>query len=425
MKVFKFGGASVKDAESVRNVYSILKKHRQTPLLVVVSAMGKTTNLLEQLLSAFMQKDVNLQKKHLETLKAYHNNIIEDLFHEFDADLSSYRQLFIDLEDYLTSESTGNYDFSYAQIVSKGEILSSTILSLYLNVIGCRNQFLDAKEVIKTDSNYREGKVNWVLTEKLIQTKIRAFLKNGESLIITQGFIGASEKGFPTTLGREGSDYSAAIFAYCLKAQDVTIWKDVPGLLNADPKCFPDAIKLDEISYREAIELTYYGATVIHPKTLKPLQNRQIPLFVKSFLNDENSGTKIHKIKEFKPTPSYIFKRNQILISISPKDFSFIAEESLSHIFALFARFRLKINFMQNSALSFTVCADNEPDALNHLFKTLEDEFNLKYNTDLELITIRHYTEELVEKITQDKTIFAEQKNRTTVQLVVGLRRFL
>jgi aspartate kinase len=414
MKVFKFGGASVGNVESIKNVCNIISEYSGQPLIVVVSAMGKTTNALEKLADAFFKGEPTPQL--FEGIRQYHYQIITELFGD---DLATAERTikFIDkLSDYLQREPSENFDYEYDQIVSFGELISTSLLSEYLVHVGISNHWADARHIIRTDNHYREGNVNWEKTEQRIKKHI-----NPEhiSVIITQGFIAGTDEYTTTTLGREGSDYSAAIFGYSLNAENVTIWKDVPGLLNADPKYFPDAVKLDRISYKEAIELAYYGATIIHPKTIKPLQNKSIPLCVKSFYDFKAPGSIIGNDSNSNHTPCYIFKRNQALISIYPIDFSFIAEENLSLIFGLFAHFGVKINLMQNSAISFSVCVDYKPEALKGLIEELDTEFKVKYNLDLELITVRNYDQQTIDKVVKGRKILTEQKSRSTIQLVV------
>jgi aspartate kinase len=406
MKVFKFGGASVGNVESIKNVCNIISEYSGQPLIVVVSAMGKTTNALEKLADAFFKGEPTPQL--FEGIRQYHYQIITELFGD---DLATAERTikFIDkLSDYLQREPSENFDYEYDQIVSFGELISTSLLSEYLVHVGISNHWADARHIIRTDNHYREGNVNWEKTEQRIKKHI-----NPEhiSVIITQGFIAGTDEYTTTTLGREGSDYSAAIFGYS--------WKDVPGLLNADPKYFPDAVKLDRISYKEAIELAYYGATIIHPKTIKPLQNKSIPLCVKSFYDFKAPGSIIGNDSNSNHTPCYIFKRNQALISIYPIDFSFIAEENLSLIFGLFAHFGVKINLMQNSAISFSVCVDYKPEALKGLIEELDTEFKVKYNLDLELITVRNYDQQTIDKVVKGRKILTEQKSRSTIQLVV------
>lgn len=420
MKVYKFGGASVKNADGVRNLEKILKSHNsQERMVVVISAIGKTTNLLEQVLDAYYYDKSKLPDLTA-TLRENHYTIVRELVLD-DSSLIMNRlnEIFGLLDKVLSGPHSGNFDFDYDRIVSFGEILSTTLISTYLNAVGVRNEWADARLLIRTDHNYREGKVDWDTSAKLIQDKVGGILQGDEvHIVITQGFIAGTEEMLPTTLGREGSDYSAAIFAYVLGAESVTIWKDVPGLLNADPKFFPDAVKLEHIPYEEAIELAYYGASVIHPKTLKPLQNRQIPLYVKPFLHPEESGSRIDAEKMTEHVPCYIFKTNQVLISIYPKDFSFIAVENLDEIFSIISKNKIKINLMQNSALSFSICCDNKVHKIEKLITDLSVKYKVKYNLNIELITIRHYTDDIVNKVIKNKDVLVEQRSRATVQLV-------
>jgi aspartate kinase len=419
MKVFKFGGASVKDAAGVRNLQNILELYPDENIVVVVSAIGKTTNLLEKILDACYDQPARIAEL-VNSLKENHYQIAKELTNQTDRIITKLNTVFEQLENTLSKEHSENYDFDYDQIVSQGEILSTKLVSTYLNIIGIKNQWLDARQLIRTDNTYREGKVDWDTSVPLIQHQISdIFNKNKEHIIITQGFIGGTAERLTTTLGREGSDYSAAILAFALNAESVTIWKDVPGLLNADPKIFPDAVKLDQIPYEEAIELAYYGATIIHPKTLKPLQNKQIPLYVKPFFNPLEDGSIIDAVELKNPIPSYIFKNNQILITIFPKDFSFISVENLSEIFSILSNNRIKINLMQNSALSFSICMDNKTHQVEHIIRQLSENYKVKYNDKVQLITIRHYSDESLNKVLKDRTILVEQKNRTTIQFII------
>jgi aspartate kinase len=420
MKVYKFGGASVKNADGVRNLEKILRNHTSgEQLVVVISAIGKTTNLLEQVLDAFYYDKSQLQDLTAR-LRENHYTIVRELNLEDNSPLmDKLNDIFAELDELLAGPHSGNFDYDYDRVVSFGEILSTTLISTYLNMVGVQNEWADARLLIRTDHNYREGKVDWEESARLIQGKVGKILSDGKAnIVISQGFIGGTEEMLPTTLGREGSDYSAAIFAYVLGAESVTIWKDVPGLLNADPKFFPDAVKLEQISYEEAIELAYYGASVIHPKTLKPLQNKQIPLYVKPFMHPEESGSRIDADKMKHHIPCYIFKTNQVLISIFPKDFSFIAVENLDEIFAIISKNKIKINLMQNSALSFSICCDNKVHKIEKLIKDLSVKYKVKYNLNIELITIRHYTDDIVSKIITGKEVLVEQRSRATVQLV-------
>ena len=419
MKVFKFGGASVKDAAAVKNVAAILSLFKREPLVVVVSAMGKTTNALEQVVNAYFNKSEKLNESLLQ-VKDYHFNIISELGFPIGHEIySKLENTFVEIDWILEEQPLRGYAFAYDQIVSHGELLSSKIISAYLNENKFHNEWLDIRDCLITDNTYREGKINWNLTEKLVCMKIPEFIKK-KNLVITQGFIGATSENFTTTLGREGSDYTAAILSYCLDAEEMIVWKDVQGVLSADPKFYGDAVKLQEISYLDAIELTYYGATVIHPKTIKPLENKNIPLRVRSFIAPNEKGTSIWNYKETKPlVPSFIFKTNQILISISAKDFSFIAEESLSKIFLLFVEQSVKINLMQNSAISFSVCMDNDPFKIPGLIEELRKDFKVLYNDGLKLITVRHYYPSTLDTLTKDKTILLEQRSRHTAQIVL------
>lgn len=423
LQVFKFGGASVKDATGVKNLTEILKSEhnssntRENKLVVVVSAMGKTTNLLEKLLVRFFNEK-SLENPYLEEAKAFHFGIASELFpdptHPIFDEISN---LFVEIEWVLEDGPVDSFDFTYDQIVSMGELLSTTVVSHYLNSQGLTNTWVDARNFIATDNQYREANVDWEKTEKLIQAGFPPLLEKG--LIVTQGFIGSTSENFTTTLGREGSDYSAAIFAACLDAKQVCIWKDVPGVLNADPKWFDHTELIPELSYLDAIELTYYGATVIHPKTIKPLQNKGINLFVRSFLDSSGQGTRIGKEASHLPVSSFIFKVDQVLISIMPKDFSFIVEDNLSHIFHLFHTHRVKINMMHNSAVSFSVSVDNQPEYLNNLVHALEKDFQVNVQDKLELITIRYYDQDTMERVLKEKEIIMELRDRNTCQLLV------
>jgi aspartate kinase len=424
LKVFKFGGASVKDADSVRNVAAILRKHAPEKLVVVVSAMGKTTNALEKVLNAWYENNECLGN-YIREIIDYHQEIIKSLFPEkthpvyFKTDL-----LLGELEGHLNTPPFLNYDFDYDQVVGFGELISTTIISEFLVSEGFNCKWFDVREMIRTDSGWREGRVDWETSQKQITEQVGAFLDTSEkkpAIALTQGFLGSNAEGYTTTLGREGSDYTAAIFAFALDAVEMMIWKDVPGLLNADPKYFSITEKLARISYREAIELSYYGATIIHPKTIKPLQNKGIPLRIKSFVHPEEEGSIIHQdTASDSLIPSFIFKVDQVLISIIPKDFSFIDELSLSEILAVFARNSIHISLMQNSAISFSVCVDNNERKLNHLMHELGKNYKIRYNTNLELITIRHYDQATIDRVMEDgKSILLEMKSRLTAQFVV------
>ena len=419
MRVFKFGGASVKDPNAVRNVKRVLDLFPEEELVVVISAMGKTTNALESLIAAHIEQ-TGQKQAILNDIRSFHHEILSDLFSSSDHAIHSETENCLnEIEKIVNEEPMDHYDFIYDQVVSFGEILSTKIVSAFLQDQGVENVWLDARKLVCTDNTYREAKVNWNVTQERINSAISQSEGN-KKIHLTQGFIGHTSEGLTTTLGREGSDFTAGIFAYCLDAEDVTIWKDVPGMLNADPKWFEETEKLDEISYREAIELAYYGASVIHPKTIKPLQNKQIPLLVKSFLDPESEGTIIQASNRSDGLiTSYIFKRDQILISISPKDFSFIVEHNLRDIFNAFHEHRVKINLMQNSAISFSACAGGDQVRIDALIDDLSSGFAVKYNSGVELLTIRHYDQETIDRLTEGKEILVIQRSRQTARVVM------
>lgn len=419
MKVFKFGGASVKDPSAVRNLKTVLDLFPDDELVIVISAMGKTTNAFEWLVNAHVQNK-DLVKSALKDIVDFHEKLLWELFPETEHNIYvSLREYVLQIEAVLEEDLADNYDFVYDKLVSFGEIISTTIVSAYLNDNGISNKWLDARKLIRTDSTFREGKVNWEKTEQLVNREINQDQSNAR-VFITQGFIGHTSEGLTTTLGREGSDFTAGILAYCLNAESVTIWKDVPGMLNADPKWFKDTIKLNEISYREAIELSYFGASVIHPKTIKPLENKEIPLHVKSFVDPIERGTKIHRSRKNDTLiPSFIFKMDQVLISISPRDFSFIVEHNLSDIFRRFHEHGVKINLMQNSALSFSVSVDYDERKTPSLLEDLRSTYNVRYNEGLELVTIRHYDQATIDRVTTNKEILVEQRSRQTARMVM------
>jgi len=421
MKVFKFGGASVKDATSVKNVAEIVKSYPNDQLIIVVSAMGKITNAFEGLLNSYFHREAEIDTKFQE-IKNYHFELLNELFP--DETHSIYKEIhnvFVEVEWQLEDEPVGSYDFEYDQMVSIGEVLSTKIVSAYLNSINILNKWVDARDLIRTDNSYRKASVDWIQSASLCQTKIgKCFNEDRESILITQGFIGGTSENFTATLGREGSDFTAAILANTLKAEEVIIWKDVAGMLNADPKFFQKTVKLNNISYLEAVELAYYGASVIHPKTIKPLQNLKIPLYVKSFIKPNHKGTLINEnTSSDSLIPSYIHKPKQILISISPKDYSFVTEKNLSEIYQLFSSYQVTINSMQNSAISFSVCVDEEQPKVGNLIKVLQEEYKVTYNDELQLITIRHYSDEIIDKLIGGREVLLEQKTRSTARFLI------
>ena len=414
MRVFKFGGASVKDAAGIKNVYSVLQTAGYEDVLLVVSAMGKTTNALELVIKNYFEKSAELQSS-VQEVKKYHNEILLDLFEdENNPAFAAVNSQFADMEYFLAHNKSPNYNFVYDQIVSYGELISTTVLSHFMSHMGIKTQWLDVRNFVKTNSNYRDAEVDWDLTKKNISKNVK-----GKILNITQGFLGSDENNFTTTLGREGSDYTAAIFAYCLNAESVTIWKDVPGVMNADPRYFENASLLNQISYREAIELAFYGATVIHPKTLQPLQKKEIPLFVKSFINPLLPGTSVSKGETLEPfMPCFIVKREQLLISLSSIDFSFIMEENISEIFAIFHQFKLKVNLIQNSAISFSVCIEDKFGNFKDAIAILSKKFKVDYTENVTLYTIRHFDEKAAQTVEENKTVLLKQVSRETMQII-------
>lgn len=414
MKVFKFGGASIKDPQAIRNVLHVLRTVGFDNSLIIASAMGKTTNALEDVVNAYFKKPEEL-KNAIQTVKNYHLEIMNDLFeNKTHLVFDKVNVLFGEMEFFLSNNKSPNYNFVYDQIVSYGEILSTTILSYYFNDQDIDNVWIDARNMIKTDTTYRDGMVDWNKTESNIKNQIQS-----EKLYITQGFIGSDPNHFSVTLGREGSDYSAAIFAYCLDAESVTIWKDVPGVLNADPRYFDDTVLLNHISYHEAIELAFYGASVIHPKTLQPLQRKEIPLYVKSFVNPLLSGTTVSKGASLEPAVScFIVKKDQLLVSFSSKDFSFIMEHQVSDIFRMFAEQHIKVNVIQNSAISFTVCVEDKFGNFKEMLEELSSNFKITYNENVSLYTIRHFSDEAAAKVINNQTVLLQQINRETMQIV-------
>jgi len=414
MQVFKFGGASIKDANGVKNLAAVLKKIGYKNTLVIISAMGKTTNAIELVVKNYFENKTELQSS-LQDVKKYHNEILLDLFENVNHQaFKKVSVLFDELNNFLKTNKSPDYSFVYDQVIGFGELVSTIIISEYLNSINIKNNWIDVRNQIKTDNYYRRANVNWSDTQRLISSNFNTSVLN-----ITQGFLGSDANNFTTTLGREGSDYTAAIYAYCLNAENVTIWKDVPGVLNADPRYFDNAQLLNQISYEEAIELAFYGASVIHPKTLQPLQRKEIPLYVKSFTNPENDGTKIGKGITLKPNiPCFIIKKNQVLISLSSLDFSYIVEDNISEIFALLHAYKMKVGLIQNSAISFSVCVDNIYNNLEKLLQHLKAKFRVTCNENVSLYTIRHYNNDVLNKLEENKTVLLKQLTQQTVQIV-------
>ncbi|RYH73423.1 aspartate kinase [Flavobacteriaceae bacterium 144Ye] len=414
MQVFKFGGASVKDAEGVKNLVKVLQNVGYKNTLVVISAMGKTTNALEVVIGNYFNNPSELQSS-IQDVRKFHNAILLDLFdNEHHVVFKKVANLFDELSLFFDRNKSPDYNFVYDQTIGYGELVSTTIVSEYLNASGIKNTWLDVRDYIKTDNYYRRANVDWEAT----QTNITKQFQNNV-LNITQGFLGSDANNFTTTLGREGSDYTAAIFAYCLNAQSVTIWKDVSGVLNADPRYFENAQLLNTISYKEAIELAFYGASVIHPKTLQPLQRKEIPLHVKSFLNPNNNGTTVCKTSGIEPNiPCFIVKKGQVLISLSSLDFSYIVEENISDIFNLLHQYKMKVDVIQNSAISFSVCVDDGYRNLETLLQHLKAKFKVNCTENVSLYTIRHYNEVAINQLEQDKEVLLKQLTQETVQIV-------
>lgn len=421
MKVFKFGGASVKDASAIRNVADILQQYAGQPLTVVVSALGKTTNALELVAEAYFHQTGKAQER-LDEVYALHCRIASELLTAEAAPVlyADLQALTDQVARMFAYKPQAAFNFVYDQIVGLGELLSTKIVAAYLNQQGIATEWVDVRQLVRTDNTYREGQINWKLTTRQILDCVPALSK--QKIVLTQGFLGGTIEGFMTTLGREGSDYTAAVFANILDAESMTVWKDVPGILNADPRLISNAVKISRLSYYEAIEMTYYGAHVIHPKTIKPLQNKGIPLHVRSFVLPNEDGTVVGKDAETEAIvlpPIIVIKPNQLLVSMLSKDFSFMAEENLSHIYRLFAQYYIKTNLTQNAAISFSACIDNTPNRIRELMEELAEGYILKRNENLTLITIRHYTPQILAEYLAKNEVVLEQKSRQTVQLLV------
>ena len=415
MKVFKFGGASVKDHHGVINLFNIVKLLKLKKTVIVISAMGKTTNAFEKVVNAYFN-DLDQINFFIDEIKKMHSNLIRKLFKDINEELEiKFDEIFSEINSFIISNENMNYSYVYDQLVSNGELLSTLIIHHYLKENGLENTWLDSRICIKTDSYFRDSNLDWIETEKKINSSVDKNL-----ITITQGFIGSDSNNNTTTLGREGSDYSAAIFAYALNAKSVTIWKDVPGVLNGDPRIFDDFILLNKISYREAIELAFYGASVIHPKTLQPLQRKEIPLFVKSFEEPLKDGTSVSKGISIDPNvPCFILKSNQVLLKMSSKDFSFIVEDNISEIFSLLHKYQMKVELIQNSAISFSVCVNNKYNRLDELISVLQLKYKVKVYNNVELYTIRHFdidSIKLLDKFKGKKIL--EQRTEKIFQVV-------
>ncbi|MFA9390736.1 MAG: aspartate kinase [Prolixibacteraceae bacterium] len=421
MRVFKFGGASVKDAKGVKNLTSIVF-NSSGKLVVVVSAMGKMTNAFELLIKAYFKMEAS-KWEQFALIKNYHNQIVDELFETTDSIFADLDSLFQNIEDRLHRHPSLDYDFEYDQLIGYGELISTKIISAYMNKAGVKNCWMDARFCLRTDDKWRDASINWELSDQLVKS---AFTFKDETIYVTQGFIGSTVSDLYTSLGREGSDFSAAVFGTILKAEKVEIWKDVPGILNADPEYFDHPKKIDAMSYHEAVELTFFGAKVIHPKTIKPLQNNNIPLHVRSFLKPDSSGTIIdadHRTEGLKKIPVFIMKPRQVLITLSQPDFSFMDEESMSWIFGIFHDLDMKINLIQHSALNLSVSIDIPEQGILNLVERLAQEFEVRYNDGLELLTIRYYTPEAIEKEIAHRTVYVEQKSRSIARFLVKSKK--
>jgi aspartate kinase len=415
MKIFKFGGASIKDALGVKNVANILQQEGASNCLLVISAMGKMTNAFENIVNSYVNNDQEKLVESIDFTINYHTKIINDLFQDEHVIHQNITILFGEMIHFLAKNIAKEYDYLYDQIVCYGELLSTTIVSEYLTDIGVTNTWKDVRKLVITDAVYRDATLNWLETEQLIKTQI-----DSSKLTIVQGFIGGNSNGNTTTLGREGSDYTAAIFAYCLDAKNVTIWKDVLGVLNADPREFKETQLLNQISYEETIEMAFYGASVIHPKTIKPIQNKQIPLYVRSF-NDLNSpGTKVSSGITIEPiVPCFIVKKNQVLVSISTRDFSFMVEDNISDIFKLLHTYQLRVNLIQNSAISFSVCVDNSFNHFDQFYDQIKLVFKASFIKGVDLYTVRHFTNNSLNKIYNLGRSILSQINKNTAQIII------
>ena len=417
IEVFKFGGASIKDADAIKNVANILQRYKNRPLVIVVSAMGKMTNALEKVVEAHAAKDGTAQQL-LQQIKAQHFELAQVLIDEDEPLLTDLNDTFVEIDWVLEDEPHEEYDYMYDQVVSVGELASSKIVNAFLQKAGLNTEWLDARDIIRTDNLYREAWVEWEETEARAKATMAPLLKAGK-IIVSQGFIGSTSENFTTTLGREGSDYTAAIFSFCLDAVQMTIWKDVPGVLTADPRLFDNVVKLDRLSYKEAIEMTYYGAKVIHPKTIKPLQNKSIPLKVKSFIDPEGTGTYISSEVEDNYPPMVAVEQSQALLHISTRDFSFVAEHHLRYLFSVIADYRLQVNMMQNTAISFSICVNDIDNRVSDFSKHIKEQFKVIIDRELELITVRHYQKPMLENLRRGKVVMLEERIRHTIQMVV------
>jgi aspartate kinase len=416
IKIFKFGGASVRDSAAVCNMTSIVRTNNKHPLVVVVSAMGKTTNALERIHRARFEGQ--LYREEFDALVDYHTQLTHELFGDNSIGIHKLQQQLNQLELALQKPIQGSYDQEYDAVIGYGELISTAIIQAFFEFEGVDSTWFDAREIIITDKRFRDARVNWEASAARID-RLKTAL-DSKKVCVIQGFIGCTLDGHSTSLGREGSDFTASIMAFLLNATDVTIWKDVPGMLNADPKKFKDTIKLDRISFKEAIELAYYGASVIHPKTIKPLQNKGIPLHIKSFIDPLAEGSTIEEnTANDNAVPSYIIKDKQTLLSISTRDFSFIVEDNLKEIFSTLSDLGIRIHLMENSAISFSIVFDSDTKKLESLIQGLQEKYTTRYNEDLTLLTIRHSHESSIENLIPGAEILIEQRTRHTMRFVL------
>ena len=419
MKVFKFGGASINTVERIKNTTAIIESFKGEKILIIISAMGKTTNALEKVVDAFFNGRKEDALQLFEQVKESHLNTLKYLITvNWQQAENQFKDFFTEVEWLLHDKPVREYDYYYDQIVCCGELLSTSLVSIYLNEMGIKNKWVDVRDVVRTDDNFRDAFIDWNFTREKVSTDIAPLFKDVD-LIITQGFIGATDENESTTLGREGSDFSAAIFANLLDAESQTIWKDVEGVMNADPKEFPDAVIMKALSYREVVEMAYYGAQVIHPKTIKPLENKNIPLHVRCFLNPGLPGTIISNKPVHNLPPVIVLKKNQVLMELSSKDFSFVEEKPLGQLHEMFDSIKISPNLSQNGAISLLCCLDDKPEKIEKLALAASDIFDVQLEKDLTLLTIRHYTEEKIEELTKGKTIVLEQKTQETIQVLM------
>lgn len=415
MNVFKFGGASINSIERIENVGKIIKSFGSEKILIIISAMGKTTNALEKVVDAFFAGNQKEALDLFEAIKNEHNYVLQQLIKK---ESTSLKDFYTEIEWLLHDKPVRTYDYYYDQIVCCGELLSTALVSAYFNEIEITNNWVDVRDILRTDNNFRDAIVDWDFTKtKITETIVPLFEKT--NLVLTQGFIGATDENESTTLGREGSDYSAAIFANMLNAKSLTIWKDVEGVMNADPKEFADAQIINYLSYNEVIEMAYYGAQVIHPKTIKPLQNKQIPLYVKCFLNKDLPGTTIDNKVAHNLPPIIVVKQQQVLLQLSSKDFSFVGEAYVSKLYELFAALKIKPNLTQNGAISILCCLDDKPDKIEKLALSAAEYFDVLVEKNLTLLTIRYYSKEKFDELTKDKKILLTQQTTETIQALL------